>query len=311
MVKFTNVSQTYGNFKALHDVSFEIPDKTLVALLGPNGAGKSTTMNIMTGFRPPIDGEVMINGVDIFNEPENAKQYIGYLGEIPPLYPELTVFEYLTFVAELRGMDSKIAAEKAEEALVLVQIENRKNALIKNLSKGLKQRVGIAQSILHKPKLLVLDEPTVGLEPSQLIEFRNLIRSLASEHGMTVVISTHIMSEASELCDHVIIINEGRKIFDGSKELLLDQNQGSYHYQISLTKTPNETLLSKIRSYKEVTEISFEATTLQIKLQDDIIPDIVEVIVLEKFGVKEVLKTKNSLEKVFLQLTDKKEAAHE
>ncbi|MGL4387789.1 MAG: ABC transporter ATP-binding protein [Brevinema sp.] len=311
MVKFVNVSQNYGNFTALHNISFEIPDKTLVALLGPNGAGKSTTMNIMTGFRPPIDGEVIINGIDIFEEPETAKKYIGYLGEIPPLYPELTVFEYLTFVAELRGIDQNTAKIKAEEALELVQIQNRKNALIKNLSKGLKQRVGIAQSILHKPKLLVLDEPTVGLEPSQLIEFRNLIRSLASEHGMTVVISTHIMSEASELCDHVIIINEGHKIFDGTKDLLLNQNQDFFIYSISLVEIPTEHLFTKIYQIPEVLNLSVDDKTILISLRKNIVSSIVKIIVYENFSIIEVIRMKNSLEKVFLQLTDKKEASHE
>ncbi|MGL4561239.1 MAG: ABC transporter ATP-binding protein [Brevinema sp.] len=311
MVKFVDISQNYGNFKALHHISFDIPNGTLVALLGRNGAGKSTTMSIMTGLRPPLEGEVFINGINIFEEPEKAKRFIGYLGEIPPLYPELTVFEYLHFTGQIHGLGDMESKEKTEKVLQTLQIKDRKNTLIKNLSKGLKQRVGIAQSILHQPKLLVLDEPTVGLEPSQLIEFRNLIRSLAYEFQMTVVISTHIMSEASELCDHVIILNEGQKIFDGSKEMLINQHQQGCFYKVVLESEATEDLLSKIKSINGITSVIKKNKILEIEAQSDNASLISETIVLSKFGLKEISRIKNSLETVFLELTDKKEGSNE
>ncbi len=303
MVKFVNVSQFYGTFQALFNINFEIKKGSLLALLGPNGAGKSTTMSIMTGFRPPLEGEVFINGVNIFEEPELAKSFIGFLSEIPPLYPELTVKEYLKFVGEMREvphLDNRI-----KEVLALLHLTEREGALIQNLSKGLKQRVGIAQSILHKPKLLVLDEPTVGLEPAQLIEFRQLIRHLAKQEEMTVVISTHIMVEASELCDEVIIINEGKKIFEGTKEDLLIQNKENYSYKIIVSKL-SEGLLSHLKNnIKDVYEAEFFEDGILVSAYEDVSEIIVEEIIDFGSGIKSITPVVNSLEKVFLDLTSK------
>ena len=306
MVKFVNVSQSYGNFKALHDLNFEIKKGSLLALLGPNGAGKSTTLNIMTGFRPPLEGEVFINGIDIFENPEEAKSCIGYLAEIPPLYPELTVTEYLIFIAEMRGMSHQDSVSRSKEVLQLLNMVEREDALIKNLSKGLKQRVGIAQSILHYPKLLVLDEPTVGLEPSQLIEFRQVIRHLAKETGMTVVISTHIMSEAAELCDEVIIISEGKKIFEGSKDFLLaNKNSQEFSYELIVVRLSKELLLHLINILGVVNVVE-NNNIISITTNKDISEILVEETIKFGAGVKSITPTVNSLEKVFLDLTIKK-----
>ncbi len=303
MVKFVNVSQFYGTFQALFDINFEIKKGSLLALLGPNGAGKSTTMSIMTGFRPPLEGEVFINGVNIFEEPELAKSHIGFLSEIPPLYPELTVKEYLHFVGEMREVPN--LDDRIKEVLNLLHLTDREGALIQNLSKGLKQRVGIAQSILHKPKLLVLDEPTVGLEPAQLIEFRQLIRHLAKDEEMTVVISTHIMVEASELCDEVIIISEGKKIFEGKKEDLLVHNTDTYTYHLVVSR-PSEELLAHLKNnIKDVYEAVFSAESSEILVSayEDISEIIVEEVVSFGSGIKSITPVVNSLEKVFLDLT--------
>ena len=306
MVKFVNVSQSYGNFKALHDLNFEIKKGSLLALLGPNGAGKSTTLNIMTGFRPPLEGEVFINDINIFENPEEAKSCIGYLAEIPPLYPELTVIEYLVFIAEMRGMSHEESISRSKEVLKLLNLLEREDALIKNLSKGLKQRVGIAQSILHYPKLLVLDEPTVGLEPSQLIEFRQVIRHLAKETGMTVVISTHIMSEAAELCDEVIIISEGKKIFEGSKDFLLaNKNNQEFSYELIVVR-PSQELLLHLTSVLDVVSVVENNNIISITTNKDISEIIVEETIKFGAGVKSITPTVNSLEKVFLDLTIKK-----
>lgn len=298
MVQFENVSYDYGRFRALYDVSFLIKEGSLLALLGPNGAGKSTTMGIMTGIRNPAEGRVLIGGIDIFDDPEKAKEKIGYLGEIPPLYPELTVFEYFQFAAELQKV--KKPEERSIEVLSLLNISDRKNSLIKNLSKGLKQRVGIGQSIIHKPSLLVLDEPTVGLEPAQLIEFRSLIRNLAKQEKMTVVLSTHIMQEAAELCDEVIIINEGRKVFDGSKEILLSRENGIVYKaeveQLALLK-------DKLSQLKEISHIEEKDNALIISCRQPMAEEIAKIMLQEKCGFKTLASVKNSLEEVFLNLT--------
>lgn len=303
MVQFLHVSQNYGTFRALYDLSFFIKKGTLVALLGPNGAGKSTTMNIMTGSRPPIEGKVLIDGIDIFENPEKAKTHIGYLAEIPPLYPELTVCEYLIFTGELHGLNKAESKKRTLEILDLLKINDRKNTLIRNLSKGLKQRVGIAQSILHKPKLLVLDEPTVGLEPAQLIEFRHLIRSLVSEFNMTVILSTHIMAEASELCDEIIIINEGHKIFSGTKEELLQKKQNEYVYEITVDKI-NDELLKSLEFFGPV---HIKSNTIVLHSQHEATEKITETILKKKVGFRSITRLKDSLEDVFLRLTLKEE----
>lgn len=303
MVQFLHVSQNYGTFRALYDLSFFIKKGTLVALLGPNGAGKSTTMNIMTGSRPPIEGKVLIDGIDIFENPEKAKTHIGYLAEIPPLYPELTVCEYLIFTGELHGLNKAESKKRTLEILDLLKINDRKNTLIRNLSKGLKQRVGIAQSILHKPKLLVLDEPTVGLEPAQLIEFRHLIRSLVSEFNMTVILSTHIMAEASELCDEIIIINEGHKIFSGTKEELLHKKQNEYVYEITVDKI-NDELLKSLEFFGPV---HIKSNTIVLHSQHEATEKITETILQKKVGFRSITRLKDSLEDVFLRLTLKEE----
>ncbi|MGL4676671.1 MAG: ABC transporter ATP-binding protein [Brevinema sp.] len=303
MVRFINVSQYYGKFQALYDISFEVKKGSLLALLGPNGAGKSTMMSIMTGFRPPLEGEIYINDVNIFEFPEEAKSFIGYLAEVPPLYPELTVVEYLRFVGEMREISN--LEKRIKEVLLLLNLMDREGTLIKNLSKGLKQRVGIAQSILHKPKLLVLDEPTVGLEPAQLIEFRKVIRHLVKEEGMTVVISTHIMVEAAELCDDVIIINEGKKIFEGTKDELLSQNEEHFFYCLVAVR-PSQELLLNLQNMKEVMTAEFLDSGIKISSKEDISELIVEETIKFGAGVKSISPIINSLEKVFLDLTIKK-----
>lgn len=305
MVKFINVSQDYGNFRALHNLSFEIKKGCLLALLGPNGAGKSTTMSIMTGFRPPLEGEVYINGINIFEHPEEAKYNIGYLAEIPPLYPDLTVREYLHFVGGMRGLSNEESINRTKEVLILLNIENREDTLIRNLSKGLKQRVGIAQSILHYPKLLILDEPTVGLEPAQLIEFRQLIRYLARETEMTVVISTHIMSEASELCDEVIILNEGKKIFEGSKEKLLLQNKQEFMYELTVVRF-SDALIEHLKSINMVLDVIIHDEKLHVSTKKDISEILVEETIKFGAGVKSLTPLVTSLERVFLDLTVEK-----
>lgn len=209
MVEIKNLVKNYGNKNAVDDISFTINEGEVVGFLGPNGAGKSTTMNIITGYLSATSGTVTVGGKDIFREPLAVKRQIGFLPEQPPLYMDMTVLEYLSFVFDLKGCDFN-KKEHLAEVMEKVKITDVKNRLIRNLSKGYKQRVGIAQAIVGNPKFIIFDEPTVGLDPVQIIEIRNLIRSLGKKH--TVILSTHILPEVQAICDRVIIINDGKVI---------------------------------------------------------------------------------------------------
>ena len=218
MVEVSHLTKKYGDFTAVSDLSFTIEDGLIYGFLGPNGAGKSTTMNIMTGCLSATEGEVIIEGHDIFEEAKEAKKCIGYLPEIPPLYPDLTPVEYLEFVARAKGVPANELDEQIDNVMEETGITVYANRLIKNLSKGYKQRVGIAQAIIGRPSLIILDEPTVGLDPKQIIEIRNLIKSLGRKH--TVVLSSHILSEVQAICDRVMIISRGKLVaFDAPENL--------------------------------------------------------------------------------------------
>ena len=211
MVKVENLVKRYGTNYALNDVSFEIGEGEIVGLLGPNGAGKSTAMNIITGYLSSTSGEVYIDGINMLEDPIKAKKLIGFLPEQPPVYPEMTVMEYLNFVYDLKGCEIDREAH-LDEIIQVTKINEVKNRLIKNLSKGNKQRVGIAQALIGDPKVVIFDEPTVGLDPKQIIAVRNLLRTLAKRH--TVILSTHILAEVQAVCERVIIINKGKIIAD-------------------------------------------------------------------------------------------------
>ena len=208
MIEVKNVTKKYGSFVAVNDISFTINDGEVVGLLGPNGAGKSTTMNMITGYIEQTDGEIMINGYDTIKKAKKAKEQIGYMPEGVPLYNDLTVKEFVTYMAELHKIDRKHKKEKVQAVLKEVGLDSMQNKLIKNLSRGQKQRVSLAGTIVFNPKILILDEPTVGLDPKQITEIRSLIKNLGKKH--TVILSSHILSEVSQICDRVIIINKGK-----------------------------------------------------------------------------------------------------
>ena len=218
MIKVRNLTKKYGNHLAVNNISFDIKPGKIYGLLGPNGAGKSTTMNILTGCLAATSGEVKVDGHDIFDEPLEAKRHIGYLPEQPPVYGEMTPKEYLTFVAEAKGVPFEKSLRHVKEVMQLTQIYDVRNRLIRNLSKGYRQRVGIAQAMIGEPDVIILDEPTVGLDPAQIIEIRNLIRKLGSIK--TVIISSHILAEISAVCDHVIIISHGNIVANDTLENL-------------------------------------------------------------------------------------------
>lgn len=243
MVEIKNLVKNYGNKNAVDDISFSIKEGEIVGFLGPNGAGKSTTMNIITGYLSATGGTVTVGGKDIFKEPLAVKRQIGFLPEQPPLYVDMTVYEYLSFVYDLKGCDFN-RREHLNEVMEKVKILDVKNRLIKNLSKGYKQRVGIAQAIIGNPKFIIFDEPTVGLDPVQIIEIRNLIRSLGKKH--TVILSTHILPEVQAICDRVIIINGG-KIIANEKTADLNRVVGQSAKIRIKVAGPNREVLNMLR----------------------------------------------------------------
>lgn len=223
MIEVKHLTKLYGSHLAVDDLSFTVEEGQVYGFLGPNGAGKSTTMNMMTGYLAPSAGDVIVNGHSILTEPEAAKRTIGYLPEVPPLYPDMTVREYLTFAARLKKVprrEIKAAVASVVEELALSEVEDR---LIRNLSKGYRQRTGFAQALLGDPETLILDEPTVGLDPRQIIEIRSLIKKLGKKH--TVILSSHILSEVSEICDTVLIMSEGRLAACGTPESLAESRE--------------------------------------------------------------------------------------
>ena len=230
MITVEHLAKRYGDFAAVNDLSFEIEDGHVYGFLGPNGAGKSTTMNIMTGCLSATEGHVRIDGYDIFEEPERAKKLMGYLPEQPPLYMNETPMEYLQFVGEAKGVKGRELDRQIESVISQTRLENVKNRLISNLSKGYRQRVGIAQALLGNPGVIILDEPTVGLDPIQIIEIRDLIKQLGQEH--TVILSSHILSEVQTICEKVLIIDKGKLVaFDepeNLEKLLMASNAVSF-----------------------------------------------------------------------------------
>lgn len=238
MIEVKDLVKDYGGHLAVDHLSFTVDKGQIYGFLGPNGAGKSTTMNIMTGYLGATEGEVTIDGYSILDEPEEAKKRIGYLPEIPPLYTDMTVYEYLLFSARLKKLPKAGREEAIREAMELVQLTEVKGRLIKNLSKGYKQRVGMAQAILGKPEVIILDEPTVGLDPKQIIEIRDMIRSLGKEH--TVILSSHILSEVSAVCDQILIIAHGRLVASGTPQELEQQMQQTDHLKLEAWGTHQE-----------------------------------------------------------------------
>ena len=248
MIKIQNLSKNFGSNTVLNNVSFEINKGEIVGFLGPNGAGKSTTMNILTGFLSFTDGRVEVDGLDIFDYPDEAKKSIGYLPETPPLYPEMTVTEYLNFVYELK--QCKLNKKKhIQEILEVVKLTDVKNRVIGHLSKGYRQRIGIGQALVGNPKVIILDEPTVGLDPRQVVEIRNLIRTLGLTH--TVILSTHILQEVQAVCDRVIVINRGKIVADRRTEDLANAVEGNRRMTVKVCG-PEKEVTAALRSLNGV-----------------------------------------------------------
>lgn len=309
MIEVRNLTKKYGDHFAVQDISFSLEKGKIYGLLGPNGAGKSTTMNIMTGYIAATSGEVIIEGHDIFKEAEEAKKHIGYLPEIPPLYMDMTVWEYLFTVADLKGVPKSERKSMIGDVMEKVMITNMKDRLIKNLSKGYKQRVGIAQTLIGNPDIIILDEPTVGLDPKQIIEIRTLIKQLGEDH--TVLISSHILPEIGAVCDHVVIINKGHLVVSDSTENLEKLFKGQdilcLSAQGELEKIQNilrEFPALSIADMKEAEEA--ETYRFQLKVQDqaDYRKQLFFRFAEAGIPLLEISRAGMSLEDIFLEITE-------
>jgi len=303
MIEVSGLTKFYGPRTAVSNLSFTVNTGEVVGFLGPNGAGKSTTMKILTGFMPASTGSVKVNGFDVFDHPIEVKRSVGYLPENPPVYMEMVVEDYLRFAARLHDVPKakmKQAVDSAIERTGLSQVRKR---IIGNLSKGYRQRVGLAQALVHDPKVLILDEPTVGLDPVQIIEIRELIKSLAGQH--TVILSSHILPEVTATCQRIIVINRGQIVAQDSIERLTTRMRQGLVFQMDV-KNPNERGIGAMKAIAGVKDIQVAGSRLQIEIlpeQAELRDRIVEAAVRENMGVLEFSAEKLSLEEVFLQLT--------
>lgn len=309
MIEVTNLTKRYGSYTAVDRLSFRVEKGQIYGFLGPNGAGKSTTMNLLTGYLAPTEGTVLIDGKDIQREPEEAKRHIGYLPELPPLYMEMTVEEYLGFAAELKKVPRAERRRQIEEVMEMTRISDMRRRLIKNLSKGYKQRAGLAQAILGYPEVIILDEPTVGLDPKQIIEIRDLIKSLGKNH--TVLLSSHILSEVSAVCDHIMIISHGKlvasdspeglkKLMSGERELLLTVKGQREQLTYALSGIENVDTVENLPADRE------DCAKVKIisKNHEDIREEVFFALAQQGLPIMELAHSEKSLEDIFLELTE-------
>ena len=308
MIEINHLVRKYGSHVAVDDLSLTVEPGKIYGFLGPNGAGKSTTMNIITGYLAATSGEVKINGFDVLKQPEEVKKCVGYLPELPPLYMDMTVKEYLDFVAELKKLEKSLRAGYVKEAMKITKTEEVSGRLIRNLSKGYRQRVGFAQAVLGYPEILILDEPTVGLDPKQIIEIRDLIKELGKKH--TIILSSHILSEISAVCDHVFIISHGKLVASDSTENLLERMTGAQEIEL-LVKAEEDTAETAIREVAQVERCekteSKEDGAVQLlvtaKKDADVREAIYHTCVEHHMPILEMKAASKSLEDVFLELT--------
>ena len=311
MITVEDLNKYYGPRRAVADVSFSVEKGEILGFLGPNGAGKTTTMRILTGFLPASSGTASIAGFDVFKQPIEARRHLGYLPENVPLYTEMSVGAYLDFMAKIKAIPGGVRKARVDEAMEMTDITDRRNQLIGKLSKGYRQRVGLAQAILGKPPVLILDEPTVGLDPRQIIEVRDLIKGLAGEH--TVILSTHILPEVSMTCSRVIIISDGRLVAVDTPDNLAHRLRGSENIRVEV-RGPRDEVAKKLRALPRVLNVEIEgmdngraALTVACDANSDLREDIARSVVEGGWGLLEMRPVGMSLEEVFLQLTTSEE----
>ena len=312
MIEVSNLTKKYGDHIAVDHLSFRVEKGQIYGFLGPNGAGKSTTMNIITGYLAATEGTVTIDGKDVQKDPEEAKRAIGYLPELPPLYVDMTVREYLEFVAELKKVPKKERKQQIDEVMEMTQITDMQQRLIRNLSKGYRQRVGLAQAVLGYPEVIILDEPTVGLDPKQIIEIRDLIQSLGKKH--TVILSSHILSEVRAVCDYIFIISHGKLVASEETEELVERMSGGQVIELKL-KAEEE----KVKEFfadaehitavetKELPEDGVTEVTVTAEKNKDVREEIFHICAESDMPILEMINGGKSLEDIFLELTSKEE----
>lgn len=316
MIEVKHLTKNYGPNRAVDDLSFTVEKGQIYGFLGPNGAGKSTTMNIMTGYIAPSAGQVLVDGHDIMEDSEAARRCIGYLPEIPPVYPDMSVREYLDFAAGLKRLQKETKEQMIAEAMNLTGTMEVQNRLIRNLSKGFRQRVGLAQAILGYPDILILDEPMVGLDPKQIIEIRELIRELSQKH--TIILSSHILSEISAICDHIMIIAHGRLVASDTPENLTGLMAGAAALELTVRgeKERIQTVLSGLDGIRELSfgeprEEGTQLVTVHTQEKQDLREELFYACAEAKLPILGMTKTHASLEDVFLELTEGTQAAEE
>ncbi len=313
MIEVKNLTKRYGDHLAVDNSTFTVNDGEIVGFLGPNGAGKTTTMNMLTGYLSSTEGEILIDGIDILDDPVHAKLKIGYLPEVPPLYPEMTVREYLDFACALKKVPARDRKEQVEQLMKQTRIRDMQNRLITNLSKGYKQRVGLAAAMAGSPDVLILDEPTAGLDPKQITEFRDLIRNLSENH--TIIISSHIMQEIQAVCDKVIIINHGRIIATDTPEALSQRIMRSNKLELRI-KGPRQEVVNGLKAIEgvvniDITRIREEGSLdLMVETEEDV--DIREQVFTfcseKQYPILLMSISEMTLEDIFLQITGEREA---
>jgi ABC-2 type transport system ATP-binding protein len=315
VIEVSGITKEFGRFTAVADLSFSVAKGEVLGFLGPNGAGKTTTMRILTGFLPATRGTAVVAGHDILSQPLEAKRKVGYLPESPPLYPEMTVFDYLDFVARIKGVPRERRKTRVEESLERCAIADVRDKMTGKLSKGYRQRVGLAQALVHEPEVLILDEPTAGLDPKQIHETRSLIRSLGGDH--TVVLSTHILPEVVMTCDRVVIINKGAVVAQGTTESLIEQFRPAERLQV-VVEGPEPKVLDLLRGQEGViaaepirSEAHRVTYQLSVATGADVRREIAERLVKAGFGLWGLHQEGTTLEEVYLRVVSSEEVGEE
>lgn len=302
MIKVSGLTKDYGARRAINNLNFDAHQGEIVGFLGPNGAGKTTTMRILTGYMPPTDGEAIVAGYNVVEESLEARRRIGYLPETTPLYTEMVVFDYLKYMGELRSVPE--IDDRVDEVLDMVGLGDRANGYIGNLSKGMRQRVGLAQALLHRPEVLILDEPTIGLDPGQVVEVRELIREIGKER--TVLLSTHLLNEAQNICDRVLIINKGKIVAEDTTENLQARLIGAERVIIRVRGEADEELSKAIKLIKGVRDVEIKddgTVEFEFASGKDLRPEVAKQVIKSGYDLLELRPLGMSLEEIFLELT--------
>jgi ABC-2 type transport system ATP-binding protein len=313
LIEVQHLTKRYGPVTAVNDVSFTVERGEILGFLGPNGAGKTTTMRVLTGYMPPSEGKAIVAGYDVLEQPIEAKRRTGYLPETPPLYPDMTVLEYLTFVAKIKGVPRKESKSRIGEMMQKTRIDDVAHRHCGKLSKGYRQRVGLAQAMLHNPDVLILDEPTAGLDPKQIIETRQLIRGLAGDH--TIILSTHILPEVSQTCQRVVIINKGKVVAVDTPDNLTSRLRGSetMYLQVDAQGADAAAVLQRVAGVKRVAVADTKQQTVGFEIDTetghDVRRELAAAVVGRGWGLLEMRPMRMSLEEIFLHVTTEDVAA--